>query len=421
MTIPDDVPMDAATAVELLLSPRSGQDPVSAYPVLRAHGPVLPVAAGYYFVSGYAAVDAILRDPTMEAYDAGRLDAQWDHWRDNKAVALFADSMLRTNPPRHTRMRRLAAGVFTARRVTALRDVITAQVDETINGLLPYAGIAVDLVTHLTYPLPIGVITALLGVPAGDRGRFRKLAEDLTAVLEVRWSEQDERRAHQAALELEEYFGHLVAVRRAEPADDLITALAAAHHADGEQLTAAELMGNLALLLVAGFETTTNLLGNGIVLLLDHPDHAARLRADDRRAAAYVEEVLRIDSPVQLTVRYSTRPVTIGGVDIPAGAELVLLLGAANRDPARFGEPDVFDPDRPANAPLSFGAGAHYCLGAPLARLEAQIALPALLRRFPRMTLDSRPVRRRRMNLRGWDALDVTLGAAVPGPRHSVD
>jgi cytochrome P450 len=190
--------MDAAKAVELLLSPRSGQDPVSAYPALRAHGPVLPVAAGYYFVSGYAAVDAILRDPTMEAYDAGRLDTQWDHWRDNRAVALFADSMLRTNPPRHTRMRRLAAGVFTARRVTALRDVITAQVDETINGLLPYAGSAVDLVTHLTYPLPIGVITALLGVPPGDRGRFRKLADDLTAVLEVRWSEQDERRAHPA-------------------------------------------------------------------------------------------------------------------------------------------------------------------------------------------------------------------------------
>jgi cytochrome P450 len=413
--------MDAAKAVELLLSPRSGQDPVSAYTALRAHGPVLPVAKGYYFLSGYAAVDAVLRDPTMEAYDAERLDRQWDDWRDNRAVALFADSMLRTNPPRHTRMRRLAAGVFTARRVAALRKVITEQVEETINGLLPYGETAVDLVTHLTYPLPIGVITALLGVPGSDRGRFRRLAEDLTAVLEVRWSDDDQRRAHQAALELEDYFGHLIERRRAEPADDLVTALAAAHDADGEQLTAAELMGNLALLLVAGFETTTNLLGNGIVLLLDHPAHAARLRADPAAAGAYVEEVLRIDSPVQLTVRYSTRPVEIGGVAIPAGAELVLLLGAANRDPERFGEPDVFDPDRQANAPLSFGAGAHYCLGAPLARLEAQIALPALLRRFPRMALDGRPARRRRMNLRGWDALHVTLGAPVPRPRHSVD
>ncbi len=424
MTILHHVPMDAAKAVELLLSPHSGQDPVTAYAALREYGPVLPVAEGYYFVSGYAAVDAVLRDATMEAYDAERLDGQWDDWRDNRAVALFADSMLRTNPPRHTRMRRLAAGVFTARRVAALREVIAGQVDETINGLLPYGESAVDLVTHLTYPLPIGVITALLGVPSADRGRFRRLAEDLTAVLEVRWTDDDQRRADRAAVELADYFGHLVELRRRTPADDLVTALAAAHDADGEQLTAAELMGNLALLLVAGFETTTNLLGNGIVLLLDHPEHAARLRADGSVAAAYVDEVLRIDSPVQLTVRYSTRPVEISGVGIPAGAELVLLLGAANRDPARFTDPDVFEPDRPANVPLSFGAGAHYCLGAPLARLEAQIALPALLRRFPGMRLHERPVRRRRMNLRGWHALNVTPGTAeprVPTQRNSVD
>lgn len=169
-------------------------------------------------------------------------------------------------------------------------------------------------------------------------------------------------------------------------------------------------MGNLVLLLVAGFETTTNLLGNGIMLLLDHPGYADRLREDPSEAPAYVEEVLRIESPVQLTERYTTRPCVIGGVELPADAELVLLLGAANRDPARFDAPDVFDPDRPGNAPLSFGAGAHYCLGAPLARLEAQIALPALLRRFPGLRLAGSPARRPRMNLRGWSSLPVTLG-----------
>ncbi|WP_127503329.1 cytochrome P450 [Actinoplanes solisilvae] len=399
--------MDAGAAVRMLLDPRANHDPVPAYAALHRHGPVVPVSSGYYFVSGYDAVDAVLRDPGMEAYDAKRLDAQWSDWRDNRAVALFADSMLRTNPPQHTRMRRLAAGVFTARRVGALRAVIAAQVDEALDAL---PGPEADLVSDLTYPLPIAVITALLGVPAADRGMFRRLAEALTAVLEVRWTEEDRRRAHEAALELEDYFTRLVARRRAEPADDLVSALAAAHDAGGEQLTGAELMGNLVLLLVAGFETTTNLLGNGIVLLLDHPDHADRLRADPGLVAAYVEEVLRIESPVQLTERYTSRPSVVGGVALPADAELVLLLGAANRDPARFENPDVFDPGRPGNAPLSFGAGAHYCLGAPLARLEAQVALPALLRRFPEMEPAGRPTRRPRMNLRGWSSLPVTLG-----------
>ncbi|MCO8276653.1 cytochrome P450 [Actinoplanes sp. TRM 88003] len=396
--------MDAAEAIAMLLDPRANHEPVPAYAALHRHGPVVQAGKGYYFVSGYAAVAAVLRDPAMEAYDAKRLDAQWSDWRDNRAVALFADSMLRTNPPQHTRMRRLAAGVFTARRVAALREVISAQVDEILDALPPGEA---DLVSHLTYPLPIGVITALLGVPAADRGRFRQLAEALTAVLEVRWTEEDRRRAHDAALELEEYFTHLVALRRAEPADDLVTALAAAHDAGGEQLTGAELMGNLVLLLVAGFETTTNLLGNGIVLLLDHPELAKRLTP--KLAPAYVEEVLRIESPVQLTERYTSRPTVVGGTELPADAELVLLLGAANRDPARFPDPDKFNPFRTELAPLSFGAGAHYCLGAPLARLEAQIALPALLRRFPDLALNGRPTRRPRMNLRGWSSLPVKL------------
>ncbi|GAB2615406.1 cytochrome P450 [Paractinoplanes abujensis] len=422
VTITHEGPMDAAAAVAMLLDPRANHDPVPAYEALHHHGPVVRAGRGYYFVSGYAEVDAVLRDPGMEAYDARRLDSQWSDWRDNRAVALFADSMLRTNPPQHTRMRRLAAGVFTARRVSALREVITAQVDEAIEALPERAqGGVVDLVGQLTYPLPIGVITALLGVPAADRGRFRRLAEALTAVLEVRWTEEDRRLAHEAALELEDYFTDLVALRREHPQDDLVTALAAAHDAGGEQLTGAELLGNLTLLLVAGFETTTNLLGNGIVLLLEHPAYAERLRADPGLAPAYVEEVLRIESPVQLTERYTSRPAVIGGIEVPADAELVLLLGAANRDPARFGDPGVFDPDRPGNAPLSFGAGAHYCLGAPLARLEAQITLPALLRRFPELAPAGPPTRRPRMNLRGWSSLPVTLGppaggGTAPGP-----
>jgi cytochrome P450 len=404
--------MDAADAVQMLLSPRPDRDPYPAYDALRGHGPVLRLG-GTWFVSGYAAADAVLRNPAMIAYDSGLLDEQWSDWRANRAVALFADSMLRQNPPNHTRMRRLASGVFTARRVGRLREVIAAQVDAILDdwqGLDEMALRAVvDVVSDLAYPLPIAVICALLGVPAADRGRFRRLAEDLTAVLEVRFDTEQARTAHAAAGELTAYFTDLIARRRAEPRDDLVTALAAAHDAGGDRLTADELMGNLALLLVAGFETTTNLLGNGLVLLLDRPEHAKRLAAEPDRAPAYVEEMLRVDSPVQLTERFAGAATTVAGVDVPAGAEMILLLGAANRDPARFERPAVFDPDRPDNAPLSFGAGAHYCLGAPLARLEAQLALPALLRRFPELEPAGRPVRRARLTLRGWATLPVRL------------
>ena len=400
--------MNVGAAVASLMSPHGLPDPYPAYDALRAVGPVLKVGKRF-IVTGYAAVDTILRNPKMVAYDSGILDTQFDDWRSNRAVYLFAESMLRQNPPNHTRMRRLASGVFTARRVSALREVIAAQVDEVLDefGDEP----EVDVVSRLAYPLPIAVICALLGVPAEDRDLFRRLAEQLTAVLEVRWSEEQGRVAHEAAVELEAYFDELIARRRAEPRDDLVTALAAAHDSGGDRLTGDELLGNLALLLVAGFETTTNLLGNGLVLLLDHADHAKRLAAEPDRAPAYVEEILRFDAPVQLTERFAGVDLAIEGVQVPAGAELILLLGAANRDPARFERPDVFDPDRPDNAPLTFGAGAHYCLGAPLARLEAQIALPALLRRFPGLRLAGRPERRPRLTLRGWAALPVRLGS----------
>jgi cytochrome P450 len=256
-------------------------------------------------------------------------------------------------------------------------------------------------VEHLAYPLPVGVICALLGVPASDRALFRRLADALTAMLEVRFTEAQAVAAHAAAQELEDYFEAMIALRRQEPRDDLVTALAAAHDADGSTLTADELLGNLALLLVAGFETTTNLLTNGV-----HELATGRVMKNPDK---FVEESLRYDSPVQLTERFSSRPATVAGVDIPAGSEIVLFLGAANRDPARFTDPDKFDEERPGNAPLSFGAGAHYCLGAPLARLEAQVALPALVRRFPKLAAAGEPRSRERLTLRGWAALPVSV------------
>jgi cytochrome P450 len=416
--------MDAREAARTLLTATGDLDPNEAYAALHAHGQVLPVGDRAFLVNGYDAVDRALRDSALHKLDAERLDAVRPGWREYRAIALFADSMLRANPPRHTRMRRLAAGVFTARRVAGLRAVIAEQVDELLDELTAYAS-GLDLVSRLAYPLPIGVITTLLGVPAEDRGRFRELAAALTGVLELNWNEDDRKQADAAAEELTDYFGRLVAKRRADPRDDLVTALAAAHEADGERLTGDELLANLALLLVAGFETTTNLIANGIVLALDHPAYAEKLRHDPApapeepgsvgpgpgsgMAPAYVEEVLRLDPPVQLTSRRAEDATEIAGQAVPPGSELLLLIGAANRDPMRFPRPDVFDPGRAGPPPLSFGAGVHYCLGAPLARLEAQIALPALLRRFPGMELIARPRRRPRMNLRGWREVPVTL------------
>lgn len=186
-----------------------------------------------------------------------------------------------------------------------------------------------------------------------------------------------------------------------------MAALLAAGAAD--RLTGPELLANLGLLLIAGFETTTNLLGNGLVALLDRPGQLARLRAEPARASGYVEEMLRFDAPVQLTSRYPAVPTELAGTPVPAGHTVLVLLGAANRDPARFPDPHSFDPDRPANQPLSFGAGPHFCLGAALARLEAQVAFPLLLRRFPDIAPAGAPLRCDRLAFRGYASLPVNV------------
>ena len=239
--------------------------------------------------------------------------------------------------------------------------------------------------TEFAYPLPVAVICALLGVPAADRTWFRQQAADLTGVLEPEITVEELAAADRGTAALRDYFGELVAARRRTPADDLTTALVQAHDADGDRLSGDELLANLVLLLVAGFETTTNLLGNGLVVLLGHPERRRRAARRSRRwPPATSRSCCAMTRPVQLTTRLSTEPVSRAGVSIPAGSWLLLLLGAANRDPERFPEPDRFDPGRAQTHPLSFGAGPHYCLGAALARLEAQVAFPLLLRGVPR-------------------------------------
>ncbi|WP_012182049.1 cytochrome P450 [Salinispora arenicola] len=407
--------MDVSEAIAVLISPSGRLDPYPTYEQLRAHGPVSRTTAGLFVVTGYAEADMVLRDPRFVVLDDDLRDDVFPHWQDSPAIKSIARSMLRTNPPDHSRIRRLAAGAFTPRRVAAMREVVTAQADELVDEMIRAGrdGARVDFMDMFAYPLPVAVICALLGVPAADRSRFRRWAGDLTGILEPEITPEELAGADAGADELRDYFTGLIEQRRRAPADDLTTALVQAHDADGDRLSGEELLANLVVLLVAGFETTTNLLGNGLVVLLTRPEAAAALRDEPDLAPGYVDELLRYDSPVQLTTRTVRESVSFAGTELPADSWLLVLLGAANRDPRRFPDPARFDPGRAQSQPLSFGAGPHYCLGAGLARLEAQVAFPLLLRRLPELALAGRPSRRTRLTLRGYETLPITVGAVT--------
>jgi cytochrome P450 len=410
------VSRDAGAAVGALLSGQAWLDPYPVYDAIRRHGPLMRVQERFYVASGYAAADAVLREPRMLVPD--RELASLYGTADGPAAAedsVIGVSMLRSNPPDHTRVRRLAAAAFTPRRVEAMRSAVTEQATTLVRYLAHLAkrGEVFDFVAEFAYPLPVRVICALLGVPATDQHWFREQATALTAVLEPTLADAELDAAVRARARLDLYFTDLVAQRRAHPADDLVTALTQVHDADGAQLSAGELVANLVLLLVAGFETTANLLSNGLAILLDRPDLTAALRADQAVAAPLVEEVLRYDAPVQLTSRWCREEVVVEGQRIEPYSQVLVLLGAANRDPARYAQPGDFDPARVAVggagiAPLSFGAGGHYCLGAALARMEAQVAFPLLVEALPRLALAGPPLRRARLTLRGFVELPVS-------------
>lgn len=400
--------------VGALMTPEGRQDPYPLYAAARALGPVFGVPDfGMYVCTGYEEINAVLRSPEFGKFEHEQIIAAWqDHLVDGGSVDTISSSILDANPPHHRRVRSLISSAFTPRRIAGLEPAIARVADQLLDELEQRGGGGepVDFMEYFAFRLPVTVICELLGIPEQDRVRFRPLAHDLTTALELIDDLAKLAPADAAALELRAYFEKLTAQRRAQPADDLVSALVQVNSADDGRLSDVELIVNLTLLLVAGFETTTNLLGNGLELVLRRPNVRAGLSSGGIPVEGFVEEVLRYDSPVQLTSRIAlTDEARIGEQRIKRGEQVLMLIGAANRDPARFPDPEAFDPLRPESAPLSFGGGIHYCLGQGLARLEARIAFSRLFQRFPEIHAATDPVRSDRLVLRGYEKLEVVL------------
>ena len=394
-------------------APGFTDDPYPQYEALRSGAPAGRHPLGFFLLTRYEDVSGLLR-ASMSVEDRNITDRQLLELRaqvyGEEAPRRGGISMLDRDPPDHTRLRRLVSKAFTPRAVEALRPRITGLVDEMLDAAERQG--RVDLVDALAFPLPFAVIAEMLGTPPADHERIRQLSGTVVRSLEP-VNDPDTAAAITAAdAELTQIAAEMIAWKRANPAGDLLTALINAED-DGDVLDDDELIAQTLLLYIAGHETTVNLIAGGTLALLRHPDQAARLRSDPALIGNAVEELLRYDSPVQATRRITLEPATLSGVQIPAGAFVMALLGSANRDESYWGPAAAelrLDREN-ARQHVSFGAGPHHCLGASLARLEASIALAQLTGRFPGLALDGEVTWNGRINLRGPARLPVSLGA----------
>ncbi|KAA0112525.1 cytochrome P450 [Mycolicibacterium sp. P9-22] len=394
-----------------MLDPANRADPYPLFAQIRELGPLLMPESSMTVFSSFADCDEVLRHPDS-CSDSMKSSVVQRHLaagvmppRGNTPGFLFLD------PPDHTRLRKLAQQAFAPRVVRALEPDIAAMVDSLLDSMAA-AGSA-DLISDLAYPLPVAVICRLLGVPVEDESQFSSaaalVAQALDPIMSITGAPDPEADARlEAGAWLREYLGELVERRRADPQQDLISALIAAEEG-GDQLTADEIVATCNLLLIAGHETTVNLIANAALEMLRAPAHWSALAADPELAGPIVEETLRFDPPVQLVMRISGADMRIGDIDIPAGDTMLLLLAAAQRDPAMYEAPEEFHPGRDATRHLSFGLGPHFCLGAPLARLEARVALSKLTARFPQARPAADPVYKPNVTLRGLATLPVAF------------
>jgi cytochrome P450 len=404
-------PAPSQALLATLLDPAQRPDPYPVYRQLLEDGPLQMPESNLHVFSSFADCDEVLRHPASCSDRLKSTAAQRAIAAGEQPRPFGTPGFLFLDPPDHTRLRRLVSKAFSPKVVKALEPDIATMVD----GLLDKVADAgeFEVIADLAYPLPVAVICRLLGVPIEDEPKFSwasaLLGQGLDPFIAFTGRSPGFEDRMQAGLWLREYLRDLLGRRRAEPADDLISGLIAVEES-GDQLTEEEIVATCNLLLIAGHETTVNLIANAVLAMLRHPEHWTGLGQDAELAPGIVEETLRFDPPVQLVGRVAGEDMTIGDSRIPKGDNMMLLLAAAQRDPAAVDRPDEFDPRRESIRHLAFGKGPHFCLGAPLARMEAAVALSAVTRRFPNARLAGEPVYKPNVTLRGMASLPVALG-----------
>ena len=391
----------------IMATPEGHADPYALYHRLREAAPVHRSGLdGVCYVSGFDACRRILGDSRIGKNDQFIVPR---HGVDPERVRLarrrLRTSMLTANPPEHTRLRGAAKGAFIPPTMEALRPRVAAIVAERLDRLAALG--EADVMAELAFPMPVTVVGEMVGVPEEDRAWFRPLMRTLVSSDSFNRSPEALAEVERAGDELDAYFVELIGQRRKEPAEDLLSYFIA--QADDGLLSDDELFSTVTLLFFAGFLTTTNLIGNGLVALFDHPDEMARLWAEPDLAAPAVEEIVRFDSPVQFVHRNVLEDLEVDGHRLRKGEVVMTLLAAANRDPARFADPDRFDVGRPDNLHLAFAWGLHFCLGARLARMEGQLVFRGLVERFSGVEPAGEPVRNPGLAIRGFESLPVRL------------
>ncbi|MCL8013910.1 cytochrome P450 [Streptomyces sp. AS02] len=387
-------------------------DPYPAYAELRARGRVHYFEpTNQWLVPHHADVSALLRERRLgRTYqhrfsheDFGRTPPPAEH---EPFHVLNDHGMLDLEPPDHTRIRRLVSKAFTPRTVEQLKPYVRDLAGELVSALVEAGG--GDLLTDVAEPLPVAVIAEMLGIPEADRAQLRPWSADICGMYELNPSEETAARAVRASVEFSEYLQELIATRRKEPGEDLISGLIAAHD-EGDRLTEQEMISTAVLLLNAGHEATVNATVNGWWALFRHPDQLAALRADHSLIPSAIEELMRYDTPLQLFERWVLDEIEIDGTTIPRGAEIAMLFGSANHDPQVFEAPDMLDLTRKENPHISFSAGIHYCIGAPLARIELAASMTALLEQAPTLRPATEPERKPNFVIRGLEGLAVEV------------
>ena len=391
------------------LDPAFIADPYPIYHQLRAAAPVWLSPLGNYVITRYEDIALVLRDKRFGKDYVGNMKRRYgENALEERAIASLARTMLVLDPPDHTRLRGLVTKAFTARRVEEMRPRIAAVVDQLIDRIVAKG--TMDVIWDFAHRLPVIVICDMLGIPEEDREQFFDQSKVSGRLIDpVPLSREEMDAANESGAAISAYFDSLFERRRREPRDDLTTQLVQAEEA-GDRLSTEELRANVGLLFAAGHETTANLIGNGLLALLRNPEQWAALKADPALIPNAMDELLRYDSSVQMTARVTMEAVEVGGVQIDKGISVVCFLGAANRDPAIYADPDRLDVRRQNIRPLSFGGGIHHCLGAQLAKIEAHEAFAGLVRRLPNLQIPelSNPSWRRSFTLRGLTNLPAT-------------